>query len=252
MRRLLLATLALFAVSGPAFAYEQWIESPVTLTLTLSQTGEEQTKPGNGGTETVSAPLRHSRFGNAEVLAAMVSAGLIPETRGWSLVVIWAGDADHPAYAGSYRFYARRGKGASALKAAVPSSLLAFQRNSDALGGQHRTAGDETILSGSENFEVYGRLSFETAAVTGEVGGLLTGTGRYKNGRYLPGATKGVLQGIQHAQGSENFGVAKGSITLGEAKIVDTTPPPPRNTGGYGTPGPTIPDVDGGIAVSVN
>ncbi len=259
MRRLLLAALAFLAFSGVVSA-EEWIESPVTLTLTLFQTGQEQTKPDKNGTETASAPLEQSRFGNADILAALVAAELIPETKGWSLVVIWAGEGHNHPTASSYPFYARHGSGSSAQKVAVPGSILAFELSSEASSTRHQESESGDILSGSDKFEVYGRLSFETSALTGEVGGILAGTGRYRplrsgeGSRYVTGAIKGVLQGVHHPLGSGGFGVAKGSITLGAAKFVDTTPPPPRNTGGhgYGTPGPTVDiGVDGGYSASV-
>ncbi|MBC8011547.1 MAG: autotransporter-associated beta strand repeat-containing protein [Burkholderiales bacterium] len=228
MRRLLLLTASLLALS--ASAQEKWVESPVTLTLTLSSAGEQTLKPGRAvGTATRTVPLLTSRLGNKQILEALVTNGDIPEIKGWRLVAIWAFWPDEDPYAGNaYRFYARKGSGDSLQTVAIPSSILSVEPLVASVGVNHRIQGEQdTILSGSETYKVFTRLRFAVAGVAaGDPHGILSGTGKYKKiagqvaARYVPDSSKATVAGLFSHDGENNAGVVGGSIAFGAGKFV--------------------------------
>ena len=257
MRRLFLAVCLAFA-AAPAFARETWIEAPVTLSLSLAATGAEQIKPGQNGTSTATVSQQRSRLGNADVLAALVDADVISAVKGWHLVALWESWIGEDSFVHSgYRFYVRRGRGTAAEVVAVPDSILALEPIAVATGGRQRI--DEFLdpLGGSEKQEAYSRLTFETSVVTGNVGGVLSGTGRYlrvgadRAVEYIPGPSHATLQGMYQARETSHIGIAEGSIIFGAARFVDPYAQPSHSSGG--TSGPTVDvEVDTSITVSVN
>lgn len=227
MRRLLLAIASLLALS--ASAQDKWVESPVTLALTLSSPGEQTLKPGRAAnTATLTVPLLTHRLGNKEILEALATNGDIPEIKGWRLVAIWAfwPDAD-PVAGNTYRFYARKGNGPNLETVAVPSSLLSVAPLVTAVGVKHSQQGEgDAIISGSETYQVYTRLNVAAAGVFAEPHGIQTGTGKYVKisgqvaGRYVPNSSKAALAGLFSYDGENSAGVVGGSIAFGAGKFV--------------------------------
>ena len=257
MRRISLAALAFVAAVSSAFADRTWIEASATLSLTLSETGESQSRANSNGTTSVTAKLERRRFGNADVITAMRQAGHISDTRGWRLIALWEDWSELTASYG-YRFYLKKGKGAATELVEVPQSMLQLELLSSFASQKVKYASDESLLSGSESSETLIRLNFDTTALYFNTSGILKTTGRYVRPRgadsasYMPGSGKIALQGLHQLHRGYDvytYGVTAGGLSFGSAKQVLIKE---SNGGGGGSAGPSLPDLDTSISVSVN
>ncbi|MBC8011548.1 MAG: hypothetical protein H7067_15795 [Burkholderiales bacterium] len=227
--RLLLATLALLSTSvahAEKILIDEWLEAPVTLALTFTQTGAETLKPQGNDTTQRTVPLVTSRVGNREILAALVTRSLLPETSGWRLVARWNRDV------GDYVFFARKGSGTTTENVPVPEDLLAITAIHAGGGNLSQSVlveGGEitSIIKGGETLRTFSRLTLETSALVGNLNGTMTGTGRYvrlapdaETAEFVPNATAITLQGVFTAVGNETVGVASGSLSFGKSDWV--------------------------------
>ncbi len=230
----ILSTTVLLACAASVHGQDLRPQSSVTLALTLSFTGAPTSKPAQNSTTVRSAPLETVRLGNREILQDLLADQLLPTTTisGWTVVALWANWPDADPYAGNgYRFFARRGSGANLQTVAIPSSYLSLQPVKATVGYTH-TIKDETILGGTETFNVFTETGFGLRGYVGSLGGLHTGSGRYvrpKNSPetyYIPDANKVSLQGVFEKAAETGSGVAAGSLTFGAAALT----PQPTNT----------------------
>lgn len=229
MRSLCLATLALLSASAAhaeRILVDEWLEAPVTLALTFTRTGTETLKPQRNGTIQRTTPLVTTRIGNREILDALVSRALLPETRSWRLVARWDRDV------GDYVFFARKGSGSTTENVPVPNDLLAITAIHAGGGNLSQSvlveSGEITsIIKGGETLRTFSRLTLETSALIGNLNGTMTGTGRYVRlapgeafAKFVPNATAIKLQGVYTTVGDEAVGVASGSLSIGKTDWV--------------------------------
>ncbi len=225
----LLATLfaTVAALGSPALRADT-VRASATLALKLSQTGTEKETPGKNGTVIFSASLETFRLGNRDVLEALLADALLPNNsiQGWSVIALWANWPDADPHAGNgYRFFARRGKGASEQLVAIPSSILSLRPVMPA-GGYRHVVLDDTLKSGTEKYTVLSEAAFGLQGHIGAPLGVQEGTGRYVRPAgsatlyYLPSATRISLAGLFETPHSERGGVVQGTLSIAAATHV--------------------------------
>ena len=223
--------LALLFSAASVCAEDMLAESAVTVALTFTHPGPDTTRAAGGDTEWVTNRLLQQRLGNREILEALVARELIPSVQGWRIVAIWATWTNAEPYAGNaYRFFARRGTGATAETVAIPRDILSVEPLTLAVARRHHIADESTVTEGTETFRVYEQAVIAGPLHTTLTQGIETGTGHFvrprgeTTSRYLPKSSKLTLQGTFDAIDESVFGVVDGYLKYGAARFVSYAP----------------------------
>ena len=199
-------------------------EAPVELALTVYSTNPEIiTGPDADGITIREAHIIHRILNNADVLAAMQAAKLIPSAKNFTLVAIWANwpDAD-PFIGNAYRFYVReiRRNTANTLHR-VPSRILSLSPL-DWIRAATQISNPRDRATNPERYESYTQLAFDFSEISGTLLGEDTGGGLYKTSVYarstpnqfLPTASTLKLSG----NGGDGFSSA--TVNIGSARFI--------------------------------
>ncbi len=246
-----------------ASAQDRLVESSATLALTLTYSGEITTRALRDGGALHTSTLGSHRLGNREILEAMVAEGLIDSIRGWRVVGLWAEwDTAEPYAGNAYRFFARRGSGASLEHVAVPASILSIEPFVGAIGIRHTRDAADTLVAGTETFTLFEEVTFDLAGHDGLLHAHTTGGGRYvklkgeTEARYfIPSASQSTLVGTYTDDGEIAAGVASGTLKFSTAKIITPHASSDSSSGvsvSAISPGPASEPVDVSIGVFVN